>query len=118
MRRIDKAYWSAWVLLSVFVPMVLLSSLHVHPDLLEDGEPCHECIDHTVHNGHIAAVKAAVDCPLCAFQSNVYQGGQEAAAPHADQPVIRLMADRPAPSVTLDVTGVKPGRAPPCSFCA
>ena len=42
MKRLDKSYWSAWVLLSVFIPMVLLSSLHVHPELITGDMPCHE----------------------------------------------------------------------------
>ena len=44
MKRLDKSYWSAWVLLSVFIPMVLLSSQHVHPELITGDMPCHECI--------------------------------------------------------------------------
>lgn len=72
MKRLDKAYWSAWMLLSVFLPMVLLSSLHVHPELLIDNEPCHECIEHTVHNGHIAAVSIIGDNLLDkAYQSHL-----------------------------------------------
>jgi len=117
MKRLDKAYISAWVLLSVFVPMVLLSSLHVHPELLQHSKPCHECLEHTVHNGHITAVDATIDCPLCAFQSNVYQGEEET-TPQYSQPVIRLVMDCAVPSTTIGVTGIKQTRAPPFTFCA
>lgn len=117
MKRIDKASVSAWVLLSVFLPMVLLASLHVHPEFMQGSMPCHECIDHTVHNGHVTAIKASVDCPLCAFQSNVYQGEQEAMPSFIQQatPVER------ACTVPMTVAGTTPhrqSRAPPFSYCA
>lgn len=118
MKRLDKAYWSAWMLLSVFLPMVLLSSLHVHPELLIDNEPCHECIEHTVHNGHIAAVKATVDCPLCAFQASVYQEGQEEIITHYHQEVISIISDNTSPALVVGSTGLRSSRAPPVTFCA
>ena len=117
MKRLDKAYWSAWVLLSVFIPMVLLSSLHVHPEPLVDGQPCHECIDHTVHNGHIAAVKASVDCPLCAFQSSVYQGETEIQI-HSSQPSCRVEMDWTVPMTVVGFQGTQQSRAPPFTVCA
>ena len=117
MKRLDKSYWSAWVLLSVFIPMVLLSSLHVHPELLTDNAPCHECIDHTVHNGHIAAVKASVDCPLCAFQSSIYEGEQETTL-HIYRQVTHLAVEYMVASVTVGIHGTTPSRAPPFTFCA
>ncbi|MBQ9555914.1 MAG: hypothetical protein IJV05_06795 [Muribaculaceae bacterium] len=117
MKRLDKAYWSAWVLLSVFIPMVLLSSLHVHPELLVDGQPCHECIDHTVHNGHIAAIKASVDCPLCAFQSNAYQPEDEVQI-HYSQPCCRVKTYRAVPLTVAGFQSMKQSRAPPFTFCA
>lgn len=117
MKRTDKAYWSAWMLLSVFIPMVILSSLHVHSTLPGDGEPCHECIEHTVHNGHITAVKATVDCPLCAFQSNVYQDAQET-EPHYSQHVVRLIMDSAVPAIVIGTVTARLSRAPPFTFCA
>ena len=117
MKRHDKAYFSAWVLLAVFLPTVLLSSIHVHPELLMDGEPCHECIEHTVHNSHIAAIKSTIDCPLCAFQSSVFLVEQEYGL-GISQTVTRMTIDIIAPSVTLGVTGLQPGRAPPYTLSA
>lgn len=119
MKRQDKAYVSAWVMLLVFVPMVLLSSLHVHPELAgDDGAPCHECIDHTVHNGHLKAVKATVDCPLCAFGASVYQGEREAEVTHYEQLAVRIGNACATPSVIVSATDTKCCRAPPTTFCA
>jgi len=108
---------SAWILLSVFIPMVLLSSLHVHPELALDGDCCHECISHVVHNGHITAPKHTVDCPLCAFQSNLYQGEQEVDVrpPHQLTGVIISLTFCP---VMVGNQDVRHGRAPPFSCCA
>lgn len=117
MKRLDKSYWSAWVLLSVFIPMVLLSSLHVHPELFTGDIPCHECIDHTVHNGHITTVKATVDCPLCAFQSSVYDGGKETTL-HIYRQVSHVVIECAVPTVTIGIHGITPGRAPPFTSCA
>lgn len=112
MKRLDKTYVSAWVLLSVFIPMVLLSSLHIHPELLNDPELCPDCIEHTVHNGHITTVKGAIDCPLCAFQASVYQSA-EIIEVITGQQVSHLVTAYAMPSVTIVEIGVKQCRAPP-----
>jgi len=76
MKQSRKAYVSAWVLLSVFVPMVLLSSLHVHPQLAHSAlQTCEQCVDHQMHSGHISPTDAHIDCFLCHFNSNVYLSG-------------------------------------------
>ncbi len=117
MKRLDKVQFSAWVLLSVFIPMVLLSSLHVHPDLLQDGDVlCHECIEHVVHNGHFSVAKAVVDCPLCAFQNNVYQGEDATFLPIAKHTCTQVM-DAPAPAAVIAFIPRRHGRSPPLSFC-
>ena len=112
----DKGRISAWILLSVYIPMVLFSLLHIHPDITSDT-PCHECMEHTVHNGHIAAIKATVDCPLCAFQASVYQG-EEDTTPLFNQHFIGLVDKEVTPAAIAGVVMFKPGRAPPYSFCA
>lgn len=117
MRLKDKAYWSAWVLLSVFVPMVLLSSLHVHSEWNDMADTaCHECLGHAMHNGHIDALKAHVDCPLCAFQSNVYQG-EEPSSPSYYQAAIELEMNCVEPSTAIAIISIRQTRAPPVTFC-
>ena len=117
MKLKDKAYWSSWLLLSVFLPMVLLSSMHVHPEWDSNGEPCHECLEHVVHNGHFTVLKAHVDCPLCAFQGNVYQA--------ADQPQscfrpieTCLTVESAIPALVEGVFIHQNTRAPPFTSCA
>lgn len=59
---------ASWLLLAVFVPMLMLSSLHVH----EDGDEamtteCVDCVHHSCH-GHLTQMATWThDCVLCQF---------------------------------------------------
>ena len=60
---------SAWLLLSVFLPMLLLSSLHVH-EYVDVRSGCPDCINHIAHQGHISLDTIHLhDCLLCHFAS-------------------------------------------------
>ncbi|WP_036928435.1 hypothetical protein [Prevotella sp. MA2016] len=62
-----KRHMASWLLLAVFVPMVLISSLHVHSNTTLFGDECNECIQHHCH-GHIAQQTMSVhECVLCQF---------------------------------------------------
>ncbi len=61
----------AWMILSVYVPMVLLASLHVHTvndfSRAVDCDECHTAVHHT---GHITAAPHHIDeCLSCRFLS-------------------------------------------------
>ena len=57
---------SASVLLAVFLPMLLLTSLHVHHEQLSQEFACVECTHHMPHAGHLTAAQASFDdCLLC-----------------------------------------------------
>lgn len=62
---------SVWVLLSVFVPMLVLSSLHIHQEAVHDVEECcAECVNHIPHSGHISLQTVhTCNCVLCQFVS-------------------------------------------------
>ena len=59
---------ASWLLLAVFVPMLVFSSLHVH----EDGDSvavteCADCLHHSCH-GHLTQIATWThDCLLCQF---------------------------------------------------
>ncbi|MBR7124996.1 MAG: hypothetical protein IKC86_00100 [Prevotella sp.] len=62
-----KRYFASWMMLAVFVPMLLLSSLHVHTAQSDDAGQCAECVRHQCH-GHLTLSKVtAGDCVLCQF---------------------------------------------------
>ena len=62
---------SAWMLLSVFVPMLLLSSLHVHQAAdVPAAAGCADCANHIAHGGHFSLQTIhAASCVLCQFAS-------------------------------------------------
>ena len=61
---------SAWILLSVFIPMLIASSLHVHGVESSTYPICHECISHIPHSGHLLADHMGLhSCVLCQFLS-------------------------------------------------
>ena len=56
----------ARILLSVFLPMMMLSAVHVHetPSSLE----CEQCAHHVSHAGHLSAASSHdYNCVLCQF---------------------------------------------------
>ena len=64
---------AAWVLLSVFVPMMILSAVHIHKPAADETANCVECAHHLNHPGHFtSAVEHLDDCVLCQFLSLAY----------------------------------------------
>lgn len=62
---------AVWVLLSVFVPMLVLSSLHVHQSASEAAAvSCSDCANHIAHAGHLSLQTVhSTSCVLCQFVS-------------------------------------------------
>lgn len=61
----------AWILLSVYVPMVLFASLHVHsPINISKAIDCVQCHTAVHHSGHITTSNHHIDeCLSCRFLS-------------------------------------------------
>ena len=58
---------SACVLLAVFLPMLIFSSLHIHEIPQTTDTECSDCVHHNCH-GHLTAMATwAHDCVLCQF---------------------------------------------------
>jgi hypothetical protein len=58
---------AAWVLLAVFLPMLILSSVHVHESDGLHADECHECVHHHCH-GHLGELTTTMHaCVLCQF---------------------------------------------------
>ena len=66
-----KRQLSAWLLLSVFVPMMVYSALHVHPASCVDVQTeCNACLHHLPHGGHLTTAAGHIhDCVLCQIMS-------------------------------------------------
>ena len=59
---------ASWVLLAVFLPMLVFSSLHVHEDdAAATATACADCVHHNCH-GHLTQMATWThDCVLCQF---------------------------------------------------
>ena len=63
----------AWLLLSVFVSMLLLSGIHRHEAVASTATDCVECTHHVHHAGHFSILTNHLDnCLLCQFLHLVY----------------------------------------------
>ncbi len=96
----------AWMILSVYVPMVLLASLHVHtPYDFSTAIDCDQCHTAVHHSGHITASNHHIDeCLSCRFLSTQIDVPRTVAslvvkpvAVHLDyflasEPVVRVVA--------------------------
>jgi len=68
MKETTRRYYSSLVLLAVFLPILVLSSFHVHPEAHLDGNHCEECLHHIPHSGHFSSLSVcSFDCVLCQF---------------------------------------------------
>ena len=71
--RQRKRITSAWLLLSIFVSMTMLTGLHHHEPTANLAADCVECAHHVHHSGHFTvAAENLDDCVLCQFLSLVY----------------------------------------------
>lgn len=115
MKETTRRYYSSLVLLAVFLPMLLLSSFHVHPQSHVEGDYCKECVHHLPHAGHMGSLSVcSFDCVLCQFLT----------LPFLIAPMLVFTAKRfihitpqcrTAQGVVAGVRGVVFGRAPPVS---
>ena len=61
----------ARLLLAVFLPMLIATTLHTHEAV--QGDVCVECVNHTPHAGHFSASHHLFDdCVLCQLSSLPY----------------------------------------------
>lgn len=69
-RKATKRHIASWVLLAVFLPMMVFSSLHVHSNGQCSEVQCAECVNHMPHSGHFMAQDSPMhSCVLCQFLS-------------------------------------------------
>lgn len=67
-----KRHIASWVLLAVYLPMLLISSLHFHEESELGGTTCAECVQHQCH-GHLTQLSDGLhQCILCQFLTLSY----------------------------------------------
>jgi hypothetical protein len=64
--RVTRRKLMAWLLLSVFIPMVMLTSVHRHSAASRHNDVCELCVAHVHHAGHLQQHSAGTtECLLC-----------------------------------------------------
>ena len=103
----------AWVLLTVYLSIVLVSSLHIHPASLWQIDECEQCVNHTPHAGHLTASDGwSHDCLLCQFLSFSYVAAAVATVILYNQ-TFKLSYHAPLARIGLLNGGTAALRAPP-----
>lgn len=70
-----KRYIASWILLAVFLPTLLLSSLHIHHESETYEDSCTECVHHQCH-GHLSQLADTMHhCVLCQFLTLTFVAG-------------------------------------------
>ncbi len=106
--------WFAWAILMVYVPMVLLASLHVHS--LNEFSTAVDCQCHTAvhHSGHITVGSHHIDeCLSCRFLNTQIDVPRTVATLVVKQVAVHLEFFLPVKPVVRAVAHPSL-RAPPC----
>lgn len=103
----------AWLLLSVFVPMMAVAALHVHDYGNTPDTECSACVHHQAHAGHLISAPGHIhDCVLCQLMSTAFLVATFALLPIlvTQQHVLIPSLGAQLPCSTIQVHG---SRAPP-----
>ena len=113
----NRRHIASWMLLAVFVPMLVFSSLHIHeasPSSVADTQ-CAECNHHNC-DGHLAQTASWVhDCVLCQFQTfSMLTAVVVAVTVYVY--VCGIQLARPFCDYSAAIRGVNVTRGPPSTF--
>ena len=97
-------------LLAVYMPMALLSSLHVHHDTVDLEDSCNRCAGHFESQHHHQS-----DCLYCKFLSESCLS-QTTAQSNDLLPVARTLIFTASDPCMQVCCGISPLRAPPASY--
>ena len=111
--KMTKRQMNSWLLLAVFVPMLLLSSLHIHGYEQALDDQCTECVNHHC-GGHIGQQTLSLDdCLLCQFLTLPMVVAASIAAVTLYNNVFRLTNAQGYDRICKKVLGVAVTRGPP-----
>ncbi|MBP3738545.1 MAG: hypothetical protein J6I72_05800 [Muribaculaceae bacterium] len=104
---------SAWILLSVFVPMIVLTCFHIHCEPASNID-CDQCVEHVHHAGHITQHTASVDdCVLCRFVSERFVGAQSLQALVCERELVAVVVPAVRAFSAIEQRSIPSLRAPP-----
>lgn len=106
-----KRHIASWILLAVFLPMLVLSSLHVHHVEADDAS-CTACVQHQCH-GHLSQLSDSMHhCVLCQFLTLTFVTGAACTVVFFSY-VSRILHAHPLCDHCLDRYGIIVTRGPP-----
>ncbi|MBO4663526.1 MAG: hypothetical protein J5663_03825 [Bacteroidaceae bacterium] len=112
MKLTTKRHISAWMLLAVFVPMLLISSLHIHEESETAEEACAECVHHHCY-GHLSQLTTTMhQCILCQFLTLSFVASSAITLVVYNK-VMHLRLDARQRNVSIAHKGIVGLRAPP-----
>ena len=109
----NRRHIASWLLLAVFVPMLLLASLHVHESGVETAETeCTDCVHNSCHGHLTQMVSWTHDCVLCQFLSLTFVAIGVASLVVISK-VVNIRIDAQRRNVCVAYCGIVGLRAPP-----
>lgn len=110
----DKSRLYSLALLLVYVPMVLLSSLHIHQVVPVAQVACGHCVEQTAHQAHLSSLQSidTDECLLCRFlwMAAMAASVVSMAAPMVVMAIVGSVRYRALVAVPL----ARVSRSPPC----
>ena len=109
----NRRHIASWLLLAVFVPMLVFSSLHIHEDGVAETETaCADCVNHSCH-GHLTQMATWThDCVLCQFLTLTFVTTAAVALININK-VVSSRIDAQRRNVCVAYSGIVGLRAPP-----
>ncbi|MCR5180979.1 MAG: hypothetical protein K6C30_07170 [Bacteroidaceae bacterium] len=113
MKQDTTRHIAAWLLLAVFVPMVVLSSVHVHKERVAVATTeCADCVHHNCH-GHMTTMPHwSHDCVLCQFLTLTFLVPTTVCITYINK-VVDEKSDAQRRNVCVAHSGIVGLRAPP-----
>ena len=103
---------ASWALLAVFLPMLLISSLHIHEERVETATACADCMQHSCH-GHLMQLSSwSHECVLCQFLTLTFAAAAAVVLVYINK-VVRVHFDARQRQVCVAHSGIVGLRAPP-----
>jgi hypothetical protein len=107
---------SAWLMLSVLLPMVFVAPFHHHHDEHLGTEfSCDACAHHLPHPGHLSGMSDTDECLVCQFLAEQYIPSSSLVVDLVASDLVTLAGSLPDAFIPCPVQ-LPSSRAPPVSF--
>ncbi len=103
----------ARLLLCIFLPMLLLASVHEHGQVADASMDCYQCLHHIHHGGHLTTEAFSMaNCLLCQLLSTPFEPSSAVVVPAMAALLVAVVATVVA-AVVAGRRGTACLRAPP-----